>query len=59
MVEVINKTKELSDKMPSTPIIMTPEQIEEDISWAENLKRDSTYKQKMSEISSREWYPTA
>ncbi len=59
MVEVINKTKELSDKIPATPIIMTSKQIDEDMSWAENLKRDSTYKQRMSEISAREWYPTA
>jgi len=56
MIKDVSRTKEISDKFPSTPIILTPKQIKEDRVWAEELRRDSTYKFGMSEIIARDCY---
>jgi len=39
-IEIINKTKEISDKIPSTPIILTSEQIDEDYEIANRIHKD-------------------
>ena len=56
MIIDVSKTKEISDKLPSTPIILTPEQIREDMIWAEETRRETRYKFAMSEINSRDVY---
>ena len=40
MIKEINKTQELSDKIPLTPIILTSEQIDEDYEIANRIHKD-------------------
>lgn len=58
MIKEVSKTKELSNKVSSTPIIMTPEQIDEDFEFAQRLHEDYLTKSAGSSINSKDWYPT-
>lgn len=53
MIE-INETKKILESLVSTPLEMTKEEYQKWREFAENLRRESNYKLKMSEIKAEE-----